>query len=96
MLATLLDQPPQLLWSEIDWDPTVNVLISPASLQVMRLEADFLDASTKSDFLDNVELILLTESRWTSFRKSVHCLHSTEKEGVRHSFLGWALIRVSW
>ena len=61
----------------------------------MHLEADFMDASSRLDFGHDVGLVLRTESAWTSFLKSVHIQHTTEKEGIRHSFLGWALIRVS-
>ncbi|ORX37997.1 hypothetical protein BD324DRAFT_413359 [Kockovaella imperatae] len=93
----LLDLSSQILTSELDWDPSIDTPppISATSLKVMRLEADFLDLSTKIDFQNDVHLVLRTESNWSSFLKSVHIQHTTEKEGMRHSFLGWALIRVS-
>ena len=96
MCATLLDQPPQILGSELNWDPSAGAhdMIATTMLDVMRLEANFLDASVKLDFQSDINLIMDTESKWTGFLKAINKDHTTEKEGVRHSFLGWALIRV--
>ncbi|KZO89516.1 hypothetical protein CALVIDRAFT_543496, partial [Calocera viscosa TUFC12733] len=95
MCTTLRDAPPHIRWSELDWDTTRPSLVSPASLNIMRLEAEFLDMSTRVD-LHDVQTVLQTESRWSTFLKEVQQLHIGEKEFLRHGFLGWALVRVNW
>lgn len=95
MATTLLDAQPNILWTEIDWDFTGTALVSATSLQIMRFEAEFL-AITGMDHSRDVESVLDTENRWDSFRKSVQQVHMGEKDTIKHGFLGWALVRVSW
>ncbi|ORY31063.1 hypothetical protein BCR39DRAFT_104452 [Naematelia encephala] len=96
MVATLVDQPACLPWSIIDYDPHSNSLIPPPSLFVMRLEGQFLDqvfTSFSSELSDPIG-VLSTESPWSDFLRTAQQLHVSA--GSRHSFLGWALIRVNW
>ena len=96
MYSTLLDRAPEIAWSEFDWDPSGTDRSFAVSLRVMKLEAEFLDLCGKAD-LRKVELVLRMENRWSSLLKTANLqYHCGEELGAKHSFLGWALIRVHW